>query len=251
MSKPVTIPPSRETPELRPIGAGRTHPGNVRESNEDSLLTDPAQGLWAVADGMGGYGHGDLAADLVADALSGMRQKAGPARDLRSAVEGANEAIYGYARQSRIGLMGSTVVAALLQSGIGHIVWAGDSRAYLWRPSGLTRLTRDHSVVQDLIDRGSVAAEDAESHPHRHIITRAVGVRPSVEVEYIATPLALDERLLLCSDGLTCCVGEARISEIIDAGPDPSTISEALVEEALAEGAPDNVSVIVVALQPT
>jgi len=223
-------------------GAGLTHKGLVRERNEDAILTDPSGVLWAVADGMGGYGHGDVASDIVIDRLSQVTEDTMAPQALRGQLYAANAEIL--ARSLGSGQMGSTVVAMLLQNSAATIVWAGDCRAYLLRGKSLRLMTRDHTIVQDMVDQGLLGDNDRELHPERHVVTRAIGVEPEVDVETSIVPLVAGDRLLLCSDGLTACLSDQAIAGHMAAANNPDAMCEALVIDALEGGAPDNVSVV-------
>ncbi len=238
---PITLPPM---PRSR--GGGLSHCGQVRPHNEDAILTAEDGLLWAVADGMGGYGNGELAAHMVIDALSNLTEIGKPTEALRAALSTANAEIFNRSLDNDIGQMGSTVVAAMVLDRTAHIAWVGDSRAYLLRGNHLSRLTRDHSLVQEMVDGGIVRPEDADSHPQSHVITRAVGVEPMVLSDVVACALEVGDRILLCSDGLTCCVAEDLIRMHLSAGLDPDPTCNALVGEALVQGAPDNVSVVLI-----
>lgn len=214
----------------------------MRERNEDAILTDPSGVLWAVADGMGGYGHGDIASDIVIDLLSEVGEDTLAPQALRSQLYAANAEIY--RRSQKTGKMGSTVVAMLLQNSAATIVWAGDCRAYLLRGKSLRMLTRDHTVVQDMVDQGLLGDQDREMHPERHLVTRAVGVETKLELETTIVPLIAGDRLLLCSDGLTCCLSDQAIAGHMAAGYSPKAMCDLLVIAALEGSAPDNVSVV-------
>ena len=228
------------------VGAGLTNRGKVREKNEDSILTDPSGLLWAVADGMGGYGHGDVASDIVIDCLAAIPHDADPPAALVAQLEQANRMVTLRQQEPGMGRMGSTVVAMMLTGALAHVAWVGDSRAYLLRSGRLRLLTRDHSVVQDLVDQGVLSAAEAETHPESHIITRAVGGDDALVVDTATVPLDIGDRLLLCSDGLTRCVYEQTIEFLLSNADTPDLACVALVREALENGAPDNVSVIAV-----
>ena len=241
MTAPITVVPM---PRPVPQGAGLTHRGRVRARNEDSILTDPSGVLWAVADGMGGYGHGDVASDLVIDSLAALTDDADPAAALIRHLALANDLVR--ARAAEVGQMGATVVAAIVQRAMAHVVWAGDCRAYLMRGGRLRLLTRDHSLVQDLIERGEITEAEAATHPESHVVTRAIGGAPSLEAESVSVPLLVGDRVLMCSDGLPRCVYDGTIAAILAQAATPPEACEALVREALEAGAPDNVSVIVI-----
>lgn len=225
-------------------GAGLTHTGTVREKNEDSILTDPTGVLWAVADGMGGYGHGSLASDIVIEHLSHVSEDALAMPALRSKLHEANHEIYVRSTQPDMGPMGATVVAMMIQNSVAHIAWAGDCRAYMLRRGQLRLLTKDHTVVQDLMDQGVLHLQDGDNHPERHVVTRAIGAEATVDVDAIGVPVVSGDRLLLCSDGLTACLGDLAISDHLGRKADAEQVCKSLVTSALQQGAPDNISVI-------
>ena len=246
--------PSTEVPaaSLRipfPAGAGLTHRGMVRDRNEDAILTDPEGELWAVADGMGGHDNGDVASDIVIDALATMPDGAAPAAAMAARLGEANAAVAAQAREAGHGTMGATVVALWIRHAVAHLVWAGDSRGYLMRGGHLRLLTHDHTVVQDLVDSGALRPDEAEGHPESHVVTRAVGMGADFEVDSVSVPLVPGDRLLLCSDGLPRAVTQQEISAIMRSAPTPEEACKTLVTLALEAGAPDNVSVIVVEMR--
>ena len=242
MTQPTTVVPGPKLPTI--VGAGLTHAGIVRGGNEDSILTDPSGTLWAVADGMGGYGHGDLASDIVIEALATIPDGGNPAEALVSRLQVANAEIVERAR--RLGPMGSTAVALMIHGLTGHVAWAGDSRAYLLRRGSLRMLTSDHSVVQDMVDRGELSPQAAVGHPDAHVVTRAVGAGPELDVDLATVPLSPGDRLMLCSDGLSNCLDDGRIADRLSAAATAEEACRTLLSDALRAGAPDNVSVIVV-----
>lgn len=246
MTGPITRVPPRLPGAAAVAGAGLTHAGCLRPDNQDAILTDPTGALWAVADGMGGYGHGELAADLVIEELSHVPHDAtGPAA-LVAALEAANRAVRQRAVRDGLGPMGATVVAALVAEGKAVVAWVGDSRAYRLAGGRLVALTRDHSVVQELIESGRIPAAAAEDHPQAHVVTRAIGAADAVAVAIAETPFAPGDLLLLCSDGLTRCLAETAIAALLAEAVGPDAACRALIEAALRQGAPDNVSVVVV-----
>ncbi|MBK6467956.1 MAG: serine/threonine-protein phosphatase [Rhodobacter sp.] len=249
MNQPTTVVPRPGRGAL-PIARGHalTHRGCIRPANEDAILADPSGILWAVADGMGGHEGGAIAADLVVDSLAAISDEASPAEALEDAIEAANARVRQAARQRGAQTMGATVVALFIAQGIAHVAWAGDSRAYLLRGRRLRMVTHDHTVVQDMVDRGQLDKAAAEGHPEAHIITRAVGAADEIEVDHAAVPLLTGDRLILCSDGLPRCVYESVIEAIAGLGGSAEATCEALIRRALEEGSPDNVSVIVVDL---
>jgi serine/threonine protein phosphatase PrpC len=233
--------------------AARTHQGCVRDHNEDSHVERGAAGLWAVADGMGGHEGGDWASARIVAALGGI----GPGRDLdatrtaaREAIAEANGAILAEARQ-RGKQMGSTVVALLVADGSYALLWVGDSRAYLLRDGAFTRLSRDHTQVQEMVARGILTAEQAAGHPMSHILSRAVGVQNEVAIDEVGGEVRPGDVFLLCSDGLHGVVEESEIAARLGRAA-PGEALDQLIELALAAGAPDNVTAIAIwASEPT
>lgn len=236
-------------PPVRPpiaTGAGLTHRGRVRERNEDAILTDPSGMLWAVADGMGGHGHGDVAADIVIDCLETIADDESPAEALLSRLTEANRLVRERAALSGAEGMGSTVVAVMVVRAMAWVAWVGDARAYLVRGGRLRLLTRDHTLVQALVDKGELRPEEAERHPESHIVTRAVGGTPEIEIDLLTQPLLPGDRLMLCSDGLPRAIYEPTIEALLAGADGAQAGCERLISEALANGASDNVSAIVV-----
>lgn len=249
MSTPITVVPGPARALPVAVGAGLTNRGKVRDRNEDSILTDPSGMLWAVADGMGGYGNGDVASDIVIDCLAKIPDGADPGPALVARLKEANQLVLERQRAPGMGRMGSTVVAVLIARAVAHVAWAGDSRAYLLRAGHLRPLTRDHSVVQEMVDRGELSPVEAESHPESHMVTRAVGGSEDLEVDLVSVPLAVGDRLLLCSDGLTRCVYEQTVEALLRDATGPEDACQKLLREALDSGAPDNVSAITVLIR--
>ncbi|MFV2053381.1 PP2C family protein-serine/threonine phosphatase [Aliiroseovarius sp. YM-037] len=246
MNSPTTIIPIHSGTPPGVFGAGLTHPGQVRAENEDTILTDPEGAIWAIADGMGGYGHGDLASETVINHLVTLPDDGDLKAQVTTALGQANSDIRKTARQKEMRALGSTVVVVQIHNAMAQVSWVGDSRAYLMRAGQLRLLTRDHTVVQDLVDDGLLRQEDAPHHPERHVVTRAIGGDERIEVDHRAVPLIAGDWLLLCSDGLTACVHEQTIAALLNDARNPSTACKSLIDEALRRGAPDNVSVITV-----
>lgn len=237
------------------IGAG-AHQGHVREENQDriSRILSPFGDVFVVADGMGGHEGGATAAQMLIDRL-GEHLRALPAgtppgEALREAAARTNADIYRRAQaEPRLAKMGATCVLALVQGNRAWVGHAGDSRAYLWRDGELTHLTRDHTLVQRMVDHQILNEEEARHHPDSNVVTRSFGQTPDVELE-IADPLELrdGDRLLLCSDGLSGYVGDAAIARVLAAGGDAQAVTDALIDLALQTGGEDNVSVQLVAV---
>ena len=230
------------------LSVGRTHVGHVRELNEDALLNRPEIGLWAIADGMGGHMSGDVASASVVEALGGVRtfSSAYAFRDAATrALLSVNAELVAQAGASK---SGSTVVALLAHEGHYACLWAGDSRAYLSRSGVMRPLTRDHSVVQDLVDSGVIAPEQASRHPQANLITRAVGACDALELDYAFGALCAGDRFLLCSDGLSGFVTEAEIAHAMRRSP-LEWAAQSLIDLALSRGGRDNVTVVLVSAE--
>ena len=230
---------------LRFHDATLTHPGKVRSDNEDHVLARPDQGLWAVADGMGGHAHGKWSSKTITTALEaavlpGEFEEAAAAA--AAAVHQANERIWA---RSASHPMGSTVVALLLRGNRFAVFWAGDSRCYLLRAGTLYQLTVDHSQVQDMVTAGRLTPEEAENHPMAHVLSRAVGVSPTLELDAVSDEARVGDVFLLCSDGLTRTIPDAELATVLARG-NPAETADQLVATCLDRGAPDNVSVVVV-----
>ena len=224
-----------------------THPGRVRSHNEDSFVARPEIGLWAVCDGMGGHENGQWASTTIVERLAevawtgGMDEAAGA---VSRAIHEANRTIFQEA-DSAGKTMGSTTVALLIHGRRFAAIWAGDSRIYVLRDGDLHQLTRDHTQVHDLVDRGYLTEAEAEHHPLGHVISRAVGVGLDLELDAVVDEVADDDVFLLCSDGLTGPLKDAEIAEVMRSAK-PDAASEKLVEMCLERGAPDNVTVVAV-----
>jgi serine/threonine protein phosphatase PrpC len=232
--------------------AALTHEGRVRTNNEDAYCVRAEEGLFVVADGMGGHENGEWASAAIVDALRAAPLPAGfdeASLAIADALHRANAVIFAEA-ESRALQMGSTVVALLIRDGRFAVLWVGDSRAYLFRGQELVRISHDHTQVQEMIDRGLLGPDDAEGHPMSHVLARAMGVREVVEVDIIADEVESGDVFLLCSDGLMARVDDAEIAGAL-ADPDPEGRAERLVKMTLDRGAPDNVTVITVGVPQT
>ena len=230
----------------------RTDVGLKRKINEDAVLVRTERGLWAVADGMGGHEAGDLASKTVVEALLECASK-GKA-SLRQALMGldlANARLADLSRSKFEGrTIGSTVVGLILDGTEFSCFWAGDSRAYRIRGGRIEQLTRDHSMVQDLVDAGMLRSEEAKTHPNANIITRAVGVSDVFDVETLSGEVLPGDTFLLASDGLTRLLGDEELLAEID-GKEIEHSASRLVEIALERDAPDNVSLAIVRARQT
>ncbi len=230
-----------------------TDTGLVRQLNEDRYFASEAAGVWAVADGMGGHARGDWAAAAVVDGLATLA----PVDDfdallahVADTIRSANGRIVAEA-QATGAQMGSTVVALVVRDRRFGVIWAGDSRAYLLRNGALYRLSRDHSQVQELIDRDLLTIEGATTHPLRNVLTRAVGVAEPLELDMVTDVLLPDDVFMLCSDGLYGCISDQEIAAQLKRHDQDDAIG-AMVAHCLERGAPDNVTAItIVATEPT
>lgn len=229
-----------------------TDVGLVRTNNQDQLLVSP--GLYAVADGMGGHAAGEVASSTAVRALQAAFEagEVHTAESLESATKAANRAVWEQARTNRGMLgMGTTLVAvAVVETDDGTsglaVAHVGDSRLYLLRDHVLHQLTVDHSLVQELIDDGQITPAQAAIHPQRHVLTRALGVEPSVDVDLIDISPRHGDRYILCSDGLPREASDDQITAVAERFADPSEAARQLVALANARGGSDNVTVVVI-----
>jgi protein phosphatase len=223
--------------------------GRVRSVNEDACLDLPLRGLWAVADGMGGHDAGDVASRMVVDALGALEVPASLGAfvaAVRDALQAVNLRLRDEAASRRVRAIGSTVAACLSSERTCALLWAGDSRAYLYRDARLQQVTRDHTQVEALRAQGYLTAEEARHHPAHHLITRAVGAADRLELDETRVNVRDGDVFLLCSDGLTNEVDDADIAfALMRAATDCSDAAHELIAMALAHGGRDNVSAIV------
>jgi protein phosphatase len=229
--------------------------GRVRDMNEDSLFCDPEAGVFVVADGMGGHAAGEvasaIASEMIGVRLCGMEVDDGldeaRARFRQAFLEAGNEIIRQAQEDRTRDGMGTTATVLVLRPDdnwvVGHI---GDSRAYVLGDSGLSRITTDHSWVEEQIERGMISRDDAFRHPQSNIITRALGTDPIPTPDLYMGSLRDGQRYLLCTDGLTDMIDEARIELILRNVQDPEPAASRLVSEANLAGGSDNVTALVV-----
>jgi protein phosphatase len=222
----------------------RTDTGRQRRENEDSAYVRAP--IFVVADGMGGAQAGEVASRIAIETFQeGLPRSGTPEAQLAELVRDANQRIYDRSRteQGRAG-MGTTLTAAYLADGNLAIAHVGDSRAYLLRNDQLTRLTQDHSLVDELVRQGKLTEAQAAEHPQRSIITRALGPEADVEVDTFSYPMRGGDVLLLCSDGLTSMVSEERVAEIIRGASTLEEGADRLIDEANEAGGRDNITVV-------
>jgi len=236
---------------------GKTDIGRVRPTNQDCYCAgehDSGMAWVVVCDGMGGPAGGNIASSTAAKVLSdniNMKYKKNMSRRsiknlLLTAVNAANINVYDMAASNdELEGMGTTAVAAIIEKGVAHIVNIGDSRAYIVNQSGINQVTIDHSLVQQMVDCGRLTAEEAKIHPHRNIITKAVGIREMVEADYFEIELAKGDILLLCTDGLTNNLSDEYIYSIISENKSNEFV-DILIECANENGGSDNITVVAV-----
>jgi serine/threonine-protein phosphatase Stp1 len=234
--------------------AARSHPGKVRPRNEDAFIECPQQGLWAVADGMGGHKRGDIASQMIASCLADLPVR----KDFDERLKGVSQCLHWLNR--RFGqeltviagrqdeIIGSTVVALLVDGNRAACVWAGDSRCYLWRDRRLYQLTKDHSLMQQLIDHQQMGAGQARTQRHADALTRAVGASQVLALEVLELVVYPADVFLLCSDGLYKSLNSHGIGCALGLGT-PSLAITRLFEEVLCGPATDNLTGVVIACE--
>ncbi|MCL5736853.1 MAG: Stp1/IreP family PP2C-type Ser/Thr phosphatase [Actinobacteria bacterium] len=219
--------------------------GLVRHVNEDSYLVH--NGLYVVCDGMGGARAGEVASEMACRALSAVDPVSSGPAELTEAVKEANRAIVERSMdEARLRGMGTTLTAAMVRDESLILAHVGDSRAYLFHAGKLTQLTEDHSWVAEMMRRGELTPLEAAIHPHRSIITKALGTEAELEPDVITVSFGRGDRVILCSDGLTGMVSDADIARIVGREEEPEITASLLVQAALAGGGEDNVTVVVV-----
>ena len=227
--------------------------GKVRPTNQDALLVSPP--LFAVADGLGEAPRGEVASRLALDTLKARLTAPPSAEALADAAREAARAIWQRAdAEPSLEGMGTTLTAVAVLDGADQtrlaVVNVGDSRAYLFREGQLSQLTRDHSVVQGLIDAGEVPPEQWRTHPKRALLTRALGMAPVVDPDISLPALAGSTRVLLCTDGLTAQADDTQLAAVLSAVTDPEQAAAELVQLANRHGGDDNTAVIVIDITP-
>ncbi|MFC7376549.1 PP2C family protein-serine/threonine phosphatase [Brachybacterium sp. GCM10030267] len=233
---------------IRAVSAAVTHVGHVRATNEDGVLNAPP--IYLVADGMGGHNAGEVASAIAVEEFEKLTiQENVTVEQLGDALRTAAERIGELGGETTLGA-GTTVavVATMVLDGIGYwvVLNLGDSRVYRLSGEIFEQVSVDHSVVQELMDRGELSIDEARVHPYRHMVTRALGAGPESEPDYWLIPAEAGDRMLICSDGLTGEVEDATIERMLRAPSDVRTLSEDLVRLALDSGGRDNVSVVIV-----
>lgn len=231
--------------------AALTDVGRARERNEDSYTA--GEYVFAVADGLGGHNAGDVASRLAVEPLAALdRSVEGTPTDriadaLGRAVDAANRAVYQRAQNdAKVRGMGTTLTAVAISNGAAHLAHVGDSRCYLIRDGEMTQLSSDHTLVARMVAEGKLSPAEAETHPQRSILTRALGAEPEVDVDTLEIQLQVGDRLVLCSDGLSSVITEEQIQATVQDSKDLKETCKRLIEAANQRGGPDNITVVVV-----
>jgi len=237
--------------------------GRKRKGNEDALFLNEEQGLYVVADGMGGHAAGEVASRVAVEAIAEFVSLTGGNQEitwpfglddsisyegnrLKTAVRHANSRVIEATREStEYEGMATTVAAVLVDGNLANLAHVGDSRIYVWSSGAIAQLTRDHSWVNEQIETGAISPEQARSHPLRNVVTRALGGRADLVVDIQSRHMAAGDMLLLCSDGLTTMVADDDIARILgEAQGDVAKAAAALVGEANERGGEDNITVV-------
>ena len=231
------------------ISYGKTDVGKARKLNEDSMLVRPDVGMWAVADGMGGHEAGDVASQMVVSTLNEIQLGSSLEKyinDIEDALVNVNKKLIEIAHQGeKPTTCGSTVVVMLAYEKYCAFLWAGDSRLYRIRDNKIIQLTTDHSQVQLYVEQGLISKEEAESHPHANMITRAVGATEDFVLDVDMQEMEKGDRYLLCSDGLTKHIPDLDFEKMLAKGDVEKKCNE-LIDLTLARGAKDNVTAVLV-----
>jgi PPM family protein phosphatase len=248
--------------------AGATDVGRKRDHNEDALLIAPRFNLAVVCDGMGGHQAGEVASGIAVETVQRFfelaqdpnatwpfgydREKDEPTNLLNVAAQWANQRIReaGEAESGQKRGLGTTFVSVLVRDERAHFGWVGDSRGYLFRRSGLKAVTSDHSLLNELVKMGRLTGDDIENFQHKNVITRALGMADLTGIDVERVDLEDGDVGLLCSDGLTGMVSDARIAQILAQGSSLESTAKALVDEANANGGVDNITVALVRFTP-
>ena len=239
-------------PDVQFDSGSATHVGLVRAQNEDNFIARPEIGLWAVADGMGGYSAGDLASAMVVETLGALPPPENAAALLQACQQGmieTNQKIIDAARDRGLTVIGTTVVILLVADRHFACLWAGDSRIYRVRKGAIEQITRDHSEAQELIDRGVLTPAEAKKWAGRNVITRALGAYDCVDLDQTSGEIEAGDVFVLCSDGLTAHVEDGEIPFHV-AHTKAGLACDELVRLTLERGAQDNVTVVVVRYKP-
>ncbi|MGS2719355.1 PP2C family protein-serine/threonine phosphatase [Paraglaciecola aestuariivivens] len=225
----------------------KTHIGTIRKVNEDDFLDSPQVGMWCVADGMGGHAKGDVASKMIIDGLQSIANTNEfplSVQTITHQLLEVNDQLVTMANAKQA-IIGSTVVVLLFDQEHAHCIWAGDSRIYRLRNQKLTRLTQDHSQVEEMVQQGLLTPEEAERHPNANVITRAVGANEDLDLDVLSNKRMPGDKYFLCSDGLNKVMSDIEIESKLLTTPLES-VAPLLINTALDRQARDNVTVLVV-----
>jgi serine/threonine-protein phosphatase Stp1 len=230
--------------------AARSDTGKVRKRNEDSVLDLPERGLWVVADGMGGHQNGALASRLIVETLAepsdgNLQERLDELRRRLHELNRLFDQELTVTAENPDPVIGSTVVALLIEDSRAVCVWAGDSRCYLWRNSRLYQLTRDHTLLQQLIEEQHMSPREAARHPSAHALTRAIGAGEELKLELLELDVLPGDAFMLCSDGLWGGVSADELSAALNL-PSPQLTLRRLFDQVLDGPARDNLSAVVI-----
>lgn len=235
---------------------GNTHIGMIRSNNEDAFGVYPDLSLYVVADGLGGHAGGEIASRIAVEAIrdnisSGFEKPAEMEDNLRETIKGANTLINRLAKKEQdLHGMGTTVVVAKIEGTWAIVAHVGDSRAYLVRGDGFTQVTKDHTVVEEYVRLGLLTPQDAQYHPYRHVLSRALGISGDVEVDVADIQIQSGDTIILCTDGLTNMVPDKEIfNTVSELRPSPRKITETLIARANQNGGIDNITVIAICIE--
>ena len=231
---------------------GKSDAGRVREDNQDMFVARPDLGIALLADGMGGTRAGGVAAEIAVDAVlehltGAIKREPLTGAQVSAALKAANDRVVGMSNAiSAYRGMGTTMVATVVNGSKGYIAHVGDSRVYRLRGAAFDQVTKDHSLVQEWVDAGVISPEEARHAPNRNVITRAIGAKPSVQADVAEIDLAVDDMLLMCSDGLTGMLADDQIAAALMADSDLGHAAATLVDAANRAGGTDNVTVVLI-----
>ena len=225
----------------------KTDIGTIRKVNEDGFLDTPDVGMWCVADGMGGHAKGDVASQMIVDSLQHIATTNSyplSIQQVQHELQQVNNRLVAMASEKQA-VIGSTVVVLVFDQQNAHCIWAGDSRIYRLRNNKLTRLTQDHSQVEEMVQQGLLTPEEAERHPNANVITRAVGASDELDLDVVSDVRLDGDKYFLCSDGLNKVMDDTEIEQLL-LNTSLDSIAPLLIHTSLERKARDNVTVVVV-----
>lgn len=231
---------------MRVIAGGRTDVGRLRENNQDAFLV--VEPLYGIADGMGGHAAGDVAAQTAVSTVRSLLESNPPTEpeDLARYLKEANSNVWRKATEDAdLQGMGTTFTLIHIDGDTAALGHVGDSRAYMFRDGRLRQITKDHTLVQRMVDEGRIRPEEAAHHPQRNVISRALGIDNEIEVDVSTIALRSGDRLLICSDGLTSMLSDERIASMLQGDLDPDALADRMITAANEAGGEDNITVVI------